>query len=382
MEKHVSNATKFIPAVGSKVRVLPEDNGTWLGIHEFYHDKPGTVVSVSEPDRLSGRRLITAEFQSRQKPDDLESFVFYNCEPWEPEITFATRDRMIGKTVRVVYSGSHLVHVGEVHTVTSVWDHREGRNGPSVDGITVGVTVGDVTRQWVQGYEVVEDGATLAVSDAYVPSVGDKVRITGWLTENGIVDGECLNATITAVTGDIWEAVGPLGGDYVTGPGYVFPQEGVVVETDVVPEKTYTQAEYEEITRQLERANQRVTEATNRAGMWERDFGRYAERVREEAVQRDWCSEYERVMDSIRDSLEIAEIPERITLVERRVRITGTVYRDVTVWVPDGEDADDPDNWYESNDTDDRVSDDFITDKLDSEYNNAGFDDTEVRVLR
>lgn len=141
------------------------------------------------------------------------------------------------------------------------------------------------------------------------------------------------------------------------------------------------QGQVAELTRQLERANERVNEYANRAGMWERDFNRSWEAVNTEAVERDWCEEYERVQQRVQQRLEIGVIPERRKpLIERHVRIEGTVYRHITVWVPDGEDATDPDNWYESDDYDDGCTEDFVTEQLTSECENNGWDDTSIRL--
>jgi hypothetical protein len=429
---------RYVPAVGDKVRIVPGkgEHSEWYGIGDYWHDKPGIVTSLGEPDD-NGLVWVHAEFASQQKPDDTISFRFPGYEPWvdpfpqpgdkvfayepntaisggprwvgtyehagaggwhwvtregstpiyfarvepwvadaEEPITFETRDRMVGKTIKVI-RGNYGVTAGELHAVVDTFHVPERRYPRKVDGITVGVRVGR-RHVWVQEYEVVEDGHTLTVSD-YVPAVGDYVRFTGCLEEDGIRDGFEHFGTVHAVTGDIWEITGVLGGKYVSGPGYVFAAEQPEPEPEA-PVVTLT--EVEELRQQLARANERVEQATTRAGKWERDFMRSWQRIGQEATERNWCSEYERVVSDVEETLEIGEIPARVTLVERRVRITGTVYRDVTVWVQDGEDATDPDNWYESNDPDDHVSEDFMSDQIDSEYSNNGFDDTEVRVIR
>lgn len=145
-------------------------------------------------------------------------------------------------------------------------------------------------------------------------------------------------------------------------------------------ERTYTKAEYEELARELERANERVQQYSLRAGQWERDFMKSWERIGLEAVERDWCSEYEQVVDDVQATLEIGQIPRRKRLVERRLRITGTVYKDITVWVEEDDDATDPDNWYASDDSDDKCSEEFLTEVLNDEYSDNGWDDTDVRL--
>lgn len=422
--------------VGDQIIPLPRGIDDWYGVPHFYRDKIGTV-SIIHPT------YVTAEFQSQQKPDDtitwnifrwrkrpalgdtvrcidpeweihgntgtvdiddkttLPFWVkgFYPGAPnrgvWmredqievmhtpEPSITWSTRERMIGKTIRVIYSGDISVEKGEVHTVTDLWANPESNHyGPKIDGITVGVRP-DASRGvvWVQAYEVIEDGQTLTVS--YVPAVGDHVRVTGYLADDGIRDGLDWRATVRSIDGLVWTLHNEVRGEFVSGPGYVFPIEDAPAlpheEPRIITELREEKAELE---RQLTRANERVEEATTRAGKWERDFMRSWERIGREATERQWCSEYERVVSDVEEDLEIGEIPPRVNLVERRVRIRGEVYRDVTVWVQEGEDADDPDNWYESNDLNDHCSDDFMTDQIDSEYNNNGFDETSVTILR
>ena len=98
------------------------------------------------------------------------------------------------------------------------------------------------------------------------------------------------------------------------------------------------QEQIDTLTRELARANERVEELRNRAGKWERDFMRYAERVMQEAIDRDWCSEYERVVDDIRGNLEIATIPDREVEVdiEWDETYTVTVRRSATVTLQSG----------------------------------------------
>lgn len=156
----------------------------------------------------------------------------------------------------------------------------------------------------------------------------------------------------------------------------VSEQEATPVERRIL---TDLQRQIDSLTRELERANERVEQYSLRAGQWERDFMKSWERIGLEAVERGWCSEYEEVVDDVQATLEIGEIPRRKRLVERRLRITGTVYKDITVWVEEDDDVTDPDNWYASDDSDDKCSDEFLTETLDSEHSDNGWDDTEVR---
>jgi hypothetical protein len=226
------------PNVGDKVIPLPH-NDNWYGIPDAYHNAVGTVTSVSGSADISGYRYVSAEFQSRQKPDDTINWSFY-C--WKPA-----------------------------------------------------------------------DGHTLTVSDPHRPAVGDRVWLTGYLTDDGITDGVNYPATVQSIDGDVWMVHAVALGHVATGPGYVLPID--TEDTPAVPVEpaiiTDLQEQIDELTGQLARANERVEELRTRAGKWERDFNRYAEAVMQEAIDRDWCSEYERVMSSISGDLEIGTIPER-----------------------------------------------------------------------
>lgn len=162
-----------------------------------------------------------------------------------------------------------------------------------------------------------------------------------------------------------------------------------VLETDIVP-VVYTQGEIDSLNQQindLTRDRDRWREvADERARTIERgkdthrDLGK---RLLDEAENRGWCSEFDEfVNDYNADCPSGWEIEERIKLIETRVRIEGTVYKDVTVWVKDGEDATDPDNWYSENSTDSEMSDpqEFIDEQLDGEKDENGWDDTSVKL--
>ena len=80
----------------------------------------------------------------------------------DEEVTFDTRERMIGKTIRVLYAGSYPELTGQTHVVTSTFGRREpgnSRDWTKVDDITVGITAGLLSGLWVQSYEVVDTEA-------------------------------------------------------------------------------------------------------------------------------------------------------------------------------------------------------------------------------
>lgn len=205
----------------------------------------------------------------------------------------------------------------------------------------------DDTVEWSMNEWKPADGHTLTVSDPYRPAVGDKVTITGYLSNEGIIDTIAHDGYIRAVDGDIWTIDSPLYGRQVSGPGYIAlvlaASEDTSSDAPVLPHEepriiTELREEAATLKRELDRANERVEEFRTRASKWERDFMRYAERILQEAVDRDWCSQYEEVMDDIRGNLEIASIPDREVEVdiEWEETYTVTVRRSGTVTLQAG----------------------------------------------
>jgi hypothetical protein len=392
-------------AIGDKIIPLPMGNGDWYGIDEWYWYKTGTVTEVYDDS-------VLAEFPSRQKPDDSVSYLV--CR-WRKRPTTGDTVRVIDRDYDALFGKIGRVDIDD-QTSLPYWV-----KGLYADNSNRGTWF---TEQQV---EIVQDGQTLTVS--YTPQQGDNVVawnpnipldngdgpypgvydhtangqhwVRGDFNRAGIFfarvepDPSALRKGETLViTGrtDIWNGrevvyVGPEVGSVsrheVTwnGDTLYFSEAQLTrpIATDVVNEEPEI---VKELRFQLERANERVTEATDRAGKWERDFMRSWERIGREATERDWCSEYERVVSDVEGDLEIGTIPARVRLVEKRVRIRGEVYRDVTVWVPEGDDAGDADNWYESNDPDDKCSEEFMTEQIESEFENNGWDETSISVLR
>lgn len=231
----------------------------------------------------------------------------------------------------------------------------------------------------------------VTAADEYRPSLGDVVRMTGYLDSTGIIDCPPRIATVTGIDGDIWTVIVDER-EYVTGPGYVtLVQDGetLTVSTPALPHEepriiTELREEAETLRRELARANERVSEYSNRAGKWERDFMRSWERIAHEAVRRSWCSEYEQIVDEVQENLEIGEIPARRRRVRKQMRIKAEVYRDVWVWVDEeADDDEDPDNWYESetDDEDDNLGSEWADDQVRNEYENNGFDSVEYESI-
>lgn len=365
----------------------------------------------------------------------------FDTDPEDEPITFETRDRMIGKTVKVIYASNNREMVGMVGTVTETYPIKETRRyaDEKVDGITVRI---DDRFDWVQAYEVIDVPSEPAVpayvpqegdrviawepnvplgngsgpypgvfhhtrygnhwvsgdfnrsgiffsrvekDDAheYVPSVGDRVVITGHLADDGIHDGYSVVGSVRAVTGLIWEVWSETLGHVVSGPGYVakapqIVEAGPTTEPEVVIEVAET--EEQRRIKFLEEQNRILMKSVDD---WTHDFDTLAEEVKDESIQRDWCEEYERVMGGVQAKLRVGTIPERTkprVQVLRRVR--ASVYRDVRVWVEEGDEyTTDTDEMYEEQDSEYSVGDEWANDVIVAEYDNNGFDDIEVDSL-
>lgn len=234
-----------------------------------------------------------------------------------------------------------------VGTVSGVFLDITG-NRPRIDAEFQSRQKPDDTICWSMNEWKPADGHTLTVSDPYRATVGDKVLVTGCLDDSGIITGLNFTGTVTEVADNVWVVLSDSGDRFVSGPGYVT----LVVDTDIVepvrPHEepriiTELREEAATLKRELDRANERVEEFRTRASKWERDFMRYAERIMEEANDRDWCSEYDRIMQEISENLEIATIPERESEVdiEWDETYTVTVRRSGTVTLRAGYDESD-----------------------------------------
>jgi hypothetical protein len=369
-----------------------------------YDGKPFTVTAVGP--------VLRGEFQSHQKPDDTVNFNVTEWEHLNPAVK--TGDKILAIHVMSVPHAE-----GRIATV--MYDAREGSDDVrcefeeyvDADGITREADTWYVhewdlapSDEWVPavGDEVIAYEPNIVIGGGpaypgkivqiagrdfqqymvagefnrsgiyfsrvekapveYVPVVGERVRMTGFLGESGIIDGVDWRGTVLTVEGDIWTVRG-VTDTFVTGPGYVFPldEEREVVaereeETPAVPVEpaiiTDLQRQIDTLTRELGRANERVTEYSDRAGKWERDFGRYANAIIDQAVTRRWCDEYERVISEIETDFEIAEIPtrEEDVDIEWEETYTVTVTRSATVSLQRGYSESDLDDAARSKNSD------------------------------
>jgi hypothetical protein len=285
------------PAVGQRIIAVTVPGAT------DYNGKECTVTHA-EPGYIRG------EFQSISKPDDTMNFGFREWKPLD-DITFATRDRMVGRFIKVIYSGSSFVNEGEIHKVTSVFSGREdqAQYQPKVDGITVGVTVGDHGNCWVQSYDLLPDGYIIEPVEAVQPSLED------------------------------------------------------------------LQAQVQSLTEERDRWQTRYNDAVVSRDSWRQDFTTYADRILQEAIDRDWCEEYERVMGDIENDLTVASLPEREQEYEVEVEISGNVSTTYTVAVT-ARSQDDADRMVKEDPSEYFDAEEQLRESI--RYN--GFDDVEVSI--
>jgi hypothetical protein len=288
--------TAIKPPVGQQVRITSMPGSRHTG-------KIGTVSDAYSPFRDTE---ISVTIDGEPMPHQNDCWIVNGWEIVAPNIG----DKVIPLNPADVAIPAN--YHGKVGTVTSITPASGMGDRPCIEAEFQSIQKPDDTISWSFNWWKPADGHTLTVSDPYRPAVGDRVWLTGYLTDDGITDGVNYPATVQSMDGDVWMVHTAALGHVATGPGYVDavdPKNNPrtleeVMATDVVEEPMVPR-------RELDRANERVAEYAERAAKWERDFNRYANAVMKEAIERDWCSEYERVMSSISGDLEIGTIPER-----------------------------------------------------------------------
>jgi hypothetical protein len=373
-------STNILPKVGDTVKAI-----TVPGMPEY----SGKTCVLTEVSGTPDAPYLRGEFQSRQKPDDTINYSFIQWEPVAARIPVGSTVRCtveapsnhIGKigTVTIddesaipyyvtgIYADNpesgmwmyeHQVEVvadGETLTVSGsefkVGDYVEFSAALTDDGIDDSISGTGVIIEAADGIYTVQTGRTrsFVTGTGYVgrwtpafARMGEKVTMfsqdpaapTELLGKEGIITGwYSPNSPQVTYPRDVSQYLGHYPGAWVIGQEYL--TEGPIVETDVVEAPAIPadlhHSQIERLERELRRANERVEEATTRAGKWERDFMRSWERIATEAVERDWCSEYERVVSDVEDSLEIGTIPPReqeydvVVNIDARLRIQHTI---------------------------------------------------------
>ena len=147
---------------------------------------------------------------------------------------------------------------------------------------------------------------------------------------------------------------------------------------DLQDEVTNLTAQLEAQREALNTTQRRVNELEDKPQLVTTAIGEHLIQV---ATNHGYCSTYDDEVDSLNDLMSRrygVTLPLRQRLMEHQVAIVGTVRTYVTVWVNDGDDISDPDNWLDS-DGDGIDGYELITDQLTNEVENNGFDDTGVR---
>lgn len=127
---------------------------------------------------------------------------------------------------------------------------------------------------------------------------------------------------------------------------------------------------------ELEQARQRLATAQEN---YRHDMAHWESTMRHEKEEQAWCDEgtnrvIQRLNEGFIGGWEIDEYRKRERV---SVRIRGEVYREVDVYVDPDDDADDPDNWYDSRDSEYALGEEFVNEQLDEEYRRNGWDETE-----
>jgi hypothetical protein len=96
--------------------------------------------------------------------------------------------------------------------------------------------------------------------------------------------------------------------------------------------------------------------------------------------EQSWCDDgYNEVVRKVNDNMEGGYVFEEIEeLEEVEVEVEGTVNATVKVWVTKGDDAEDSDNWKDSDGDEIGDPEETMKDALAREYRSNGFDSVEV----
>lgn len=238
----------------------------------------------------------------------------------------------IGTTVRIL-SGTYE---GKIGTIT---DADDSSYPYWVTGFSV---VNPDMGRWLRDIDiaVVTDGETLTVSD----TVSQTEIIRGGITIPANVTYDELLAIIEVTGNDLSEK----------------------------------NLQYGSATERAERAEQRLTEQQNR---YANDMGHWEAVMREAKDDQNWCDEgTNSVIDKLNDGFIGGwTIDPYVSVVERRVTVRGTTTTTITVYVKDGDDAEDPDCWVDE-DGYGIDSDEVMQEGLVEEFRRCSSQFDEVRV--
>ncbi len=110
-------------------------------------------------------------------------------------------------------------------------------------------------------------------------------------------------------------------------------RESLLQRTEVQQHRINTLVEQlAQVQRRLEVAEQNFTNAKS-------DWGILNSRLIEESNERDWCSEYDDVVDQLNDQFTVLKLDPRRKQYSVRTQVTLTFYANVNVQARDGDEA-------------------------------------------
>jgi len=189
-----------------------------------------------------------------------------------------------------------------------------------------------------------------------LPAVGDRIRaydIPGASAYNG---HECVvtKAEDGIITGEFQSITKPddsiglsfINWNPVTLPNTTVGRAEIYVPADASVDtlrgiiETLSNDLHEERV-QSEGRRQRNNELSEALNEWQYDFNTFAERIRDEAIEREWCEVYDTTMSDIQACLRRASIPvrEQDWEIEVRIRANVDMTHTVTVTAATMEDA-------------------------------------------
>lgn len=159
----------------------------------------------------------------------------------------------------------------------------------------------------------------------------------------------------------------------------VKPSEEVGIISSLQAQVTRLSEELAVQARRATAAEERLTEQQRR---YSHDMGEIQRIMRDVKGEQDWCDDgYNSVVRRVNDAMEGGwEFEEFRSLVRRTVTVRGETSVDVEVWVRDGDDKNDTDNWLDEEGYEIGDPDEFMQENLKQEFSRCGsqFDNVEV----
>jgi hypothetical protein len=167
-------------------------------------------------------------------------------------------------------------------------------------------------------------------------------------------------------------------GDY-TLPENMTLDEAVAIIERIANDHTEVKTQRDVQERRAKDAETRLNEQQRR---YSHDMGAIQIIMREQKSEQDWCDDgYNRVVRQVNGEMEGGwEFEEFRSLVRKTVTVRGETTTDIEVWVHDGDDEDDPDNWLDEDGDEIGDADALMQEELQSEFRRCGeFDTVEVQ---